>query len=261
MTDRRFTELMNAALDGHISPEDAGRLRDYLATDSDAARRYEELKQVGSFLSDSDAESPPPGLRSAILAAVADLERARRHPGYVERFMAALSPRPRVRYAYAFATGAVLAVCVFVVVSVTAPGVVVLPGGSDELYGTLGIGNAGRRFTEPVEFCAPGACGSVGVAFDGSRVTLDLSLSSRSELEVVIGHVPDVSFEAMGALQDGSHAVRASGRSVELTHAGDRDYRFLFADPSGDRRPLHIRVTSGDSLVFDCTVPPERDQP
>lgn len=259
MSDSDYIGFINAELDGEISEEDAGALRERLRKDPEAARRYAQYGEVERLLGAAGPVSPPPGLRTRILTAVA-AERAasRPHQGFFDRFMGALSSSPSVRYAYAFAAGAVIAICAFVVVSVTVPGFV--PADPDDLYGTLGAGHESCKWlAEPVEFSAPGVFGSADVAYCGSGVTLDLVLSSDDRIEVVIEHGLDMSLEGMGALRAGSHILRASDGSIELEHAGDRDYRFQFSHAGRDRPPLRIRVSSGGRLVFEGSVPPERD--
>jgi hypothetical protein len=259
MNDRDYTGFMHAEMDGDISAEDAGRLRERLRDDPEAARQYAELRDVERALVAAEPVSPPPGLRTRILSAIAaDRATLRPRRGYFDRLMEALSPSPSVRYAYAFAAGAVIAICAFVVVSVTVPGVV--PADPDDLYGALGVGHQSCGWLpEPLEFSARGVFGSADVAYCDSGLTLDLMLSSDVPVEVVIEYGDDVSLKGMGTLRAGSHVLRASSGSIELEHAGVSNYRFQFSRVGRDRPPLSISVTSADGLVFEGDIPPERD--
>ncbi len=248
---------MNAEIDGANSPEASRELRDYLDADSDARRHYEELKDVGRVLAEADDVSPPAALRRAIMRAVAARENPKAKVGFLEKMKEALGPAPRMRPAYAFAGGIAVGLCLFVLLSVTLPQMV--PGDTANLIGTVGGG--GRCFVaaDPVSFEVPGAAGRASVRYCAEAVTLELSLSSESEVVVVLSYDDDVEFDGLRALQVGDHAVRVTGHRTELTHTGTRDYDLFFTDYTESHLPMRMNVFAAGQLVFESSVPPGRE--
>ena len=64
---RTLTELIQADLDGALSPAEKADLSRRLLQDPDARRLQEEFRQLDRLLRDIPKAEPPPGLRAAIL--------------------------------------------------------------------------------------------------------------------------------------------------------------------------------------------------
>ncbi|HYW68593.1 MAG TPA: hypothetical protein VE960_03240 [bacterium] len=257
MSDRRYTELMHAEIDGTNSPDESRELREYLEGDPDALCRFRELKEVARVLSEAGQVSPPATLRRSIMSAVADRGRSSSADGYLARLREVLSPAPRTRLAYAFAGGVAVGLVLFAALSVALPRMGTVPGGGSDLFGTMG----GRCFvaTDPVSFDVPGAAGRASVRYCAETVTLELSLSSDSEVVVVLSYDDEVDFDGVRALQPGDHAIRVTGHSAELTHAGTRDYDLYFTDYTESHLPMRMSVMAAGMPVFESSVPPGRE--
>lgn len=257
MIGKRLIELMNAEIDGVNSPEESRELHEHLDATPDARRHYEELKDVGRVFAEADEASPPEALRRAIMRAVA----ARGNPdvkmGLLERIREALSPAPRMRPAFAFAGGMVVGLGLFLLISATLPHMV--PGDAANLLGTIGGGERCFVAADPVSFDVPGASGRASVRYCAETVTLELSLSSESEVIVVLSYDEDVDFDGLRALQGGDYAIRVMGHRAELTHTGTRDYDLLFTDYAESHLPLRMSVLAAGRSVFEGSVPPERE--
>ena len=177
--------------------------------------------------------------------------------GFLERMKEVLSPAPRMRPAYAFAGGIVVGLCLFVLLSVTLPQM--MPGDAANLAGTIGGGARCFLAADPVSFDVPGASGRASVRYCEETVTLELSLSSESEVIVVLSYDEDIGFDGLRAPPGGDYAVRVVGHSAELTHKGTRDYDLLFTDYAESHLPLRMSVFAAGRSVFEGSVPPERE--
>ena len=257
MIGKRLIELMNAEIDGVNSPEESRVLHEHLDANPDARRHYEELKDVGRVFAEADEVSPPKALSRTIMRAVA----ARGHPdvkmGLLERMREALGPAPRMRLAYAFAGGMVVGLGLFLLISATLPQM--LPGDAANLLGTIGGGERCLVAADPVSFDVPGASGSASVRYCAETVTLELSLSSESEVIVVLSYDENIDFDGLRALQSGDYAIRVMGHRAELTHMGTGDYDLLFTDYAESHLPLRMSVLAAGRSVFESSVPPERE--
>jgi hypothetical protein len=255
--DRRHTELMNAEIDGVNSLGASRELREYLDANPDARRHFEELKEVGRVLREAETVSPPPALKGAIMRAVAARRSGKTGLGFFDRIRESLSPSPRMRLACAFAGGIAVGLGLFALLSVTLPQM--LPGDAASLYGTVGGGERCFVAADPVSFDVPGASGRASVRYCAETVTLELSLSSESEVVVVLSYDERVDFDGLRALQAGDHAIRVTGHRAELTHAGTRDYDLSFTDYSESHLPMRMSVLEAGRTVFESSVPPGRE--
>ena len=257
MIHKRHIELMNAEIDGVNSPEASRRLHQYLDANPDARRHYEELRDVGRVLAEADEVSPPEALRRAIMRAIAARANPKVKVGVLERMREALSPAPRMRLAYAFTGGIAVGLGLFALISVTLPQMV--PGDAANLMGTIGGG--GRCFvaSDPVSFDVPGAAGRASVRYCAETVRLELSLSSESEVVVVLSYDDGVDFDGLRALRGGDHAIRVTGHRAELTHTGTCDYDLFFTDYTESHLPMRMKVFAAGRSVFESSVPPGRE--
>ena len=254
MIEKRYIELMNSEIDGVNSPEESRELHEYLDGAPDARRHFEELKSVGRALSEAEEVSPPPTLRGDIMRAVEGRRRAEAGSSSTRRRRRAVRISPRLTPAYAFAGGMAAGLFLFALISVTLPDLA--PGDSAHLFGTIG----GERCTvdAPVMFDVPGASGNATVRYCAETVTVELSLSSESEVLVVLSYDDEVDFDGWRALQSGDHAINVAGHRAELTHSGDRDYDLYFTDYTESHMPLRMSILSGGRSVFESSVPPGR---
>ena len=248
---------MNAEIDGANSPGASRELREYLDANPDARRRFDELKEVGRVLTDANQVSPPEALKRAIMRAVTARENAEVKVGLLEKMREVLGPAPRMRLAFAFAGGVAVGIGLFALLSVTLPQTV--PGGAANLMGTIGGGERCFVGADPVSFDVPGAAGRASVRYCAETVTLELSLSSESEVVVVLSYDEEVDFDGLMALQAGDHAVRVTGHRTELTHIGTRDYDLFFTDYTESHLPLRMSVLAAGRSVFESSVPPGRE--
>ena len=191
------------------------------------------------------------------MRAVTARESAEVKVGFFEGMRKLLSPVPRVRVAYAFAGGVAVGIGLFALISITLPQMV--PGDAANLYGTIGGGERCFVAADPVSFDVPGAAGRASVRYCAETVTLELSLSSESEVVVVLSYDEEVDFDGLRALQAGDHAVRVTGQQTELTHIGTRDYDLFFTDYTESHLPMRMNVLAAGRSVFESSVPPGRE--
>jgi hypothetical protein len=256
--DERILELMNGEIDGTNSHDESRELRERLERDPEARQHFEELKSVGLALSEAGELSPPAWVKREVMREIEAGRSASHAPstaaGVMERVRRALGPSPRLRPAFAFAGGVAVGLVLFAVLSATLPGM--LPGDAGRIYGTIG----GRCYVEEsVSFDVPGGSGQARVRYCAETVTVGLSLSTESEVVVVLSYDDEVDYDGFKAFQPGDHALRVSGNRAELTHSGTRDYDLYFTDYTESHLPMRLRVMEEGRSVYESSVPPGRE--
>ncbi|MBN2565817.1 MAG: hypothetical protein JXB46_08905 [Candidatus Eisenbacteria bacterium] len=272
MIDPRYTELMNAAIDGSCTPEEAAELDRYLESHPEAASHYNELAEVGHVLGRATDAVPPPHLHDAIMDAVAEKAARASEKAACARGKAGgrgavtagsrvrewFSLTPRVRYAFAFAGGLVLGIVLFTLLAVTVPQMA--PAERSLLYGALGMGGGSCVvWSSPLTFDVWDVSGEARVRYCAESIVVELDVRSQSEVKVVLSYDEEAGFEGFRAPQRGDHSLRVAGHRAELAQIGSGHYEFVFSDYTESRRPLVLSVLSGDGVLFEGTLPPMRE--
>ena len=97
--EQKYTDLINADIDGEISDVEKADLEVFLSTSAEGRAMHEELAALSSTLDALETEAPPPDLRQAIMNSVA--APAAEAPGFTRNLFAS----PALRYAAMFAAG------------------------------------------------------------------------------------------------------------------------------------------------------------
>jgi hypothetical protein len=163
-----------------------------------------------------------------------------------------------VRYVLAFAGGIAIGMAVLTVLAVSVPEMAPLE--RSLLYGALGM-NGDRCATRsvPVEFESPGVSGRASVRYCAENVLVELGLSSDDEISVTLSYDERLDFREIRALRAADHSLRTADSTAELRHSGESSYEIALVDYTESRLPLTVRVTSGGILLFEGTLPPERE--
>ncbi|MCK4237140.1 MAG: hypothetical protein KAX38_08460 [Candidatus Krumholzibacteria bacterium] len=254
MINDKYIELMNGEIDGVNSPEESLALNNYLDTHPEAQRHYKELCKTVEMFGEAKELEPPAELRGIILSSIfkktEGMERKSLFPSKPET----LKHKFRYGYAYAFAAGIILGICLFAFLSHFGPGSRL--SGPNNFYGTLGIKSRDGQFltAEPIEFDLPDVSGSAHLRYSKDIILAEISLSSDSEIRVVLQHDENVSFEGLRTSVGNHHNVNVTMNKVELTHSGTCDYVIIFKDGSQNDNPIRIKIKTDRGLLLEKSV-------
>jgi hypothetical protein len=176
--DSRFTDLMQAEIDGANSGQESAELHAYLARSPLAREHFDQLKALSGALDRMDEVAPPAELKSEIIAAVrrrGDAEIPGSHP--IPR-QAPSRGKIVLRYGYALAAGVILGVVGHQ--WATGDGFGVDPS---DVAGTLATREVAAPITEtPIDF--RGAIGTARLERTGSGYDLEVNLTSAAPIGI-----------------------------------------------------------------------------
>ena len=107
--DEKYAELINADIDGEITPDEKAKLEAFLAESKAGRALQEELRSLCSTLDEEDLLEPPPHLRHVVMNSIPKSRPgAETRPSFLESLFAV---RP-LRYAATFAAGVVMTIAI-----------------------------------------------------------------------------------------------------------------------------------------------------
>lgn len=178
MDRARLEALIQAQLDGELPAGERAELARLLLQDADARRLHDAFARTDRLLRDVPAAEPPPGLREAILAGSARMER----PGSNrDRW----TSRSTVRIAAAFLGGLLIVGLAYVARDGRAPGM--------ELQGSLGAAG------DTVSLQSEGVTVSASMRRDGDRHRIRIDAAAPMPCEVAVKFDPATTSYAGGA--------------------------------------------------------------
>jgi hypothetical protein len=240
--DRRL-ELINAEIDGRLSPSERAELEALLAADPATLELRDDLRTVAEQLADLPELEPPGALRRAIRGAMSSA--AAPPEGEVSlasRLRHWLGAPATLRLAGVFAAG--LAVGAFVLAPDQGLG---LRG----LSGTMAAYEAGADdAVDRLTMDEAGITGSVGIHDRGSLYVIEYDLTAEEPVEVVTAYKgSDASFNGFAHIGDGDTRAVAEGQRVWLSVDGHRRYAIFLSRPESQAGEVEIDVYAGDRLL------------
>ena len=231
--DEYYIRLMNEEIDGVISKKNAGKLRTYIESSSDAKRYYEDLRETVRAMDNTMEVDPPPELRQRIFESV-----------YGRSGDGAPARVARPRFAWrtfvpTFAAGLAAGLILFALIwPITGEG----PGTGDH-GATLGAVDEsnGERFD------AYGVKGSVLPLFESGSLTLTVKISCETDASVLLDFEEGASFESIRSNEGAAYQMEVDGKSLLLVHQGESEYVIRFR--SADTAAVELRVFTDGKTV------------
>jgi len=249
--DPRYLELMNAEIDGEISPEDQALLESFLDSNDEARAYRDQLRAMCRMLDDEPAIDAPDGLGRPALAKI---QPAAASTGAGNRSLADIINSwfgiPAVKYTMSFAAGVILT---FALVT------------SDQasrstfndvtsLVGTMSSfdprGEAIRR--DNLKLTLNELAGSVNLLSTGPLLILDFDLASTQPVEIVASFDNrDIWFNGFAQLQSMGTTVAAETGQVTVRMEGQRRYAVYLHNSGGTDTTLSLNFYASGSLLHE----------
>ena len=254
MIDKKYLELIQGEIDNANSPEQSAKLKDYLATHTEAQRLYDELEGMAAMLQEVKPVEPPPHLQQLIMNL---LPPQRSAVGERRNIVAAIKdwlPHPfRPAYFFAFAGGAAATVLLFALFSplVFKNDVAVW----SKLYGTIGTPRSeqGAPGAERWEINQAEVTGALSLQFVDASLVVAVALDSPQSLDIIVSFDEHLlGFKSFVRLEETLPAEIALDRgSIRLTHRGRQSYTLVFARHTAAVPAISFKILAGGRLLYE----------
>ncbi|GMR17159.1 MAG: hypothetical protein BMS9Abin32_218 [Gammaproteobacteria bacterium] len=247
--DDRTSDLINAGIDGEISPGERIEL-DRILRESAAARQYQaDLTGLCDTLDATGELAPPPHLQHAILGAV---KRRKRSPAPVSAVRSLLG-LPMVRYAGAFSLGIILALAVISSDRISRDAFDDVTG----LVGTLSGSTTESMVPNGrmISVSSSEIAGSVRLRRAAQIVVIDFDLVSSVPIEIVAEYAdPEFWFNGFAQLENTGTRVFVEPGKVTLVMEGKRRYALYLHRANDTDATVDLSFFASGRLIREETL-------
>jgi hypothetical protein len=244
--DPNIVELINADIDGEISPADKDTLEAMMAESPEAQAMHAELSGLSSSLDDLPDLDAPPYLIHTIMAEVPKNESQDRGD-----FLRGLFAAPALRYAAMFVAGSVLTLSLVSSDQVSERAFSDVTG----LVGTISSEVPVGPGIQTLQIDRTDVAGHITVRSSGPLLIVDFDLVSNGPIDIVASYSDQsVWFNGFAQLESPGASISAESGRISMKINGKRRYA-LYLHNAGDRNvSIHLRFMSDGEVVYDTDI-------
>jgi hypothetical protein len=244
--DPNIVELINADIDGEISPADKDTLEAMMAESPEAQAMHAELSGLSSSLDDLPDLDAPPYLIHTIMAEVPKNESQDRGD-----FLRGLFAAPALRYATMFVAGSVLTLSLVSSDQVSERAFNDVTG----LVGTISSEVPVGPGIQTLQIDRTDVAGHITVRSSGPLLIVDFDLVSNGPIDIVASYSDQsVWFNGFAQLESPGASISAESGRISMKINGKRRYA-LYLHNAGDRNvSINLRFMSDGEVVYDTDI-------
>lgn len=244
--EQKYTDLINAALDGEISAGERAELEAFLARSEEGRALHDELASLCSTLDELDREEPPVHLRHVIMNSAPPTPKPDAQTGFLHTLLG----MPAFKYAFTFAAGVILALSVVDSNQVS-------NRAFDDVTGLVGT------IAQPVDSTLASAvsvdeldvAGIVSLRSAGSLMILDFDLVSKDHIEIEAGYSdPSIWFNGFAQLESDDTTVAAAPGRVRVGMKGKRRYAVFLHNRGEHETTVNLRFLADGEVVHEASL-------
>ena len=240
--EQKFTDLINAELDGEINDEQKAELRAFLSESAEGRALKDELTSLCGALDAVEQEDPPPYMRHIVMNSVPPNRTDEESPGFLQVLFAT----PALKYATTFAVGVVLTL------SIVNSGQISNQT-FDDVTGLVGtVANpVNATLASSVTLSEMDIAGTVSLRSAGSLLILDFNLVSADQIEVHADYTDrTIWFNGFAQLASEGTTVSVEAGRIRLgMEEGKRRYA-VYLQNEGDRNTtINLRFLADGKVI------------
>jgi len=245
--DPNIVELINADIDGEISPADKQELEAFLADSPEAQAMRAELSGLSTSLNELPDLDPPVHLKHTIMASIPKTKAQQRRRNMLLSLFAA----PAMRYAGMFALGSLITLTLISSDQLSDSAFHDVTG----LVGTISSDVPDGPGVQSTRIDRPEVAGRVTLRSSGPLLIVDFDLVSSGPVDIVASYADQtIWFNGFAQLESPGASISAQSGRVTMQIEGKRRYA-LFLHNAGDRNiSINLQFMSQGRIVYDTEV-------
>ena len=245
--EQKFTDLINADIDGDISEAEKAELQAFLSDNAEGRALRDELAALTDALDGVEQEAPPPYMRHIIMNSVPPTGSKQESPGFLQILFAT----PALKYAVTFAAGVFLTLSMLnsnEISNQTFDNVTGLVGTVAEPVDTT--------FARSVTLSETDIAGTVSLRNAGSLMILDFNLVSADQIEVQADYTDKtIWFNGFAQLESEGTTVSAETGRVQLhMEEGKRRYAVYLQNRGARSTTVSLRFMADGKVVHQAKL-------
>ncbi len=244
--DQKYTDMINADIDGEISDGDKAELQAFLAQSTEGRTLHEDLTALHSILGSAQEEEPPRHMRYVIMNAVKPIAARPDFFSSLKTIFAA----PALRYATVFAAGVALTL------SVVNSGQI-SDHAFDDITGLVGtVANpVDAALESSVAVDETEIAGTVSLRSMKSMLILDFDLASKEPIEIEANYEDrTIWFNGFAQLESSGTTISADTGRVTLRMEGKRRYAVYLHNETGLGTTVKLRFMADGNVVHETSL-------
>lgn len=244
--DQKFTDLINADIDGEISDAEKATLSAFLAQSEEGRSVHSEMTAFLGSLDAMEPELPPPHLHHVIMNSIKPVSEKPESPGYLQ----ALFTSSSLKFAATFAAGAVLALSVVDSNRIS-------NSAFDDVAGLVGTiaDPVNGELRNSVTVNKTAIAGKISLRQMGSMLILDFDLVAMEPMEIEAVYADrTIWFNGFASLESSGTSISAESGRVTIGIEGKRRYA-VFLHNEGDRKiTVSLRFIAGGEVIHEASL-------
>jgi len=244
--EQKFTDLINADIDGEISAAEKIDLQAFLDDNAEGQALYDELASLCTTLEGVEQEEPPPYMRHIIMNAVPPTRDTDESPSFIQVLLAT----PALKYAATFAAGVILALSIVNSSNISNQAFDNVTG----LVGTV-ADPVSADLADSVAVTGPEVAGTVSLRSAGSLLILDFDLVARDHIEIETEYTDrTIWFNGFAQLESEGTTVSAETGLVRLGMDGKRRYAVYLHNPGGRETTVSLTFLANGEVLHKASL-------
>jgi len=249
--DEKYTELINAEIDGEIQPDEKAELEAFLAESEAGRALQEELRKLCGTLDAADLLDPPQHLRHVVMNSIPTPTPVAESPGFFQSLFAV----PAMRYAATFAAGVVMT---FVIVDSAQ----IQEGALDDvatLVGTISdVGDIPGIASTVIH--KADVAGSVTLRRADAILIIDFDLSTKGPIDVIASYEDKtVWFNGFAQLESTGTSVSADDGQIRIQVEGKRRYAVYLHNSERHNLSINLEFFANGEAVHEAVLEYQQD--
>lgn len=242
--DAKYSDLIQADIDGEISAEDKRVLDEILAESEECQALHEEMAALAGSLDKLEEIEPPAHLKHVLLNMAPSKGGATPGPGPIARLLAI----PALHYAGTFAAGAVVALTLVNSGQISSHAFDDMTG----LVGTVANTNAVGPTLSSIAVHEAEVAGTVSLRSTGPMLILDFDLAAQGGVEVVAKYSDrSIWFNGFAQLESDGMNIAASEGLVSVQIDGKRRYAVFLNNPDDRPATIEMQFLANGELIHE----------
>lgn len=244
--EQKFSDLINADIDGETSDVEKIELQAFLDENTEGRALHDELASLCTTLDRVEHEEPPPYLRHIIMNSVPPARAPDESPGFLQILLAT----PALKYAATFAAG------VFLTLSIVNSSQLSNQA-FDDVTGLVGTvaDPVHSDLASTIAVDEVDIAGTVSLRSVGSMLILDFDLVSKDHIDIEAAYTDrTIWFNGFGQLESEGTTVSAETGRVRLGMEGKRRYAVYLHNQSGRETTVSLRFIANGKVVHQTKL-------
>ena len=244
--EQKYTDLINADIDGEISAAEKGELQAFLDESAEGQALHDDLSSVCDTLDAIQSEEPPTHLRHIIMNSVKPTRKPEESPGFLQILFAT----PAVKYAVTFAAGVILTLSIVDSDKIS-------NHAFDDVTGLVGTVSApvNSALASSISVTKPDLAGTVSLRSAESMLILDFDLVAKNHIDIeAIYSDPSIWFNGFGQLESEGTTISAETGRVRLGMNGKRRYAVYLHNQGGRETTVNLRFLEDGKVVHEASL-------